>query len=294
MQNNTVDIEVIDNHGQEAVEKRCSMVSAMDGVADHYRSANLTSRILAAIDESGLERESIDVDSLSSVDEFHLGGRAASEIVLQRLGDASTILDVGSGIGGFARLAAHRLGANVVGIDLTPEFVETANDLTALVGLAADVDFSVGSAADIGMVDGSLDAITLLHVGMNIADKTDMFGEFARVLRPAGKLVVYDIMRTGEGEISFPVPWASTAEESFVDSPASYRDALVAAGFGAIDSVNLRQLTLDTLAASAAKPPAAVNLGHLMGERFPEMFANLMQLVHQETLSPTLIVAAKG
>ena len=265
----------------------------MDAVADHYASSNLTGRILAAFDDAGIERGSIDADALASVDEFHLGGRAASEVVLDALTDATSLLDVGCGIGGFARLAARRLDADVTGIDLTPEFVSTASELSDHVGLGSTVAFAVGSALDLDVDDGSLDAITLLHVGMNIADKAAMFAEFGRVLRTGGTAVIYDIMRTSAGSITYPVPWASSANESFVDTARGYIEALESADLACSEPVDLRQLTLDTLAAVAARPPAAVNLGHLMGVNFPTMFSNLMRLVNSGVVAPTMIVATK-
>ena len=46
-----------------------------------------------------------------------------------------------------------------------------------------------------------------------------------------GFLALYDIMRTGPGDLSFPVHWAATAATSFVASPSKYREALGRAGF---------------------------------------------------------------
>jgi hypothetical protein len=77
-------------------------------------------------------RQIMTVDDLAPVDEFHIGGRKATEGFLDQLGFSAQMyaLDVGSGLGGAARFAATRYGSRFTGIDLTAEYVETGNALT--------------------------------------------------------------------------------------------------------------------------------------------------------------------
>ncbi len=76
------------------------------------------------------------------MDQLHAGGAAATRHVLDRLGvePGLRLLDVGSGLGGPARMAAMS-GAEVTGIDLTPEFVDAATELTSRVGLGERARF---------------------------------------------------------------------------------------------------------------------------------------------------------
>jgi ubiquinone/menaquinone biosynthesis C-methylase UbiE len=57
----------------------------------------------------------------------------------------------------------------------------------------------------------SFDGAYMLHVGMNIEDKEKLASEVARVLRPRSSFGIYDVMRTGPGDLAYRVPWASPA-----------------------------------------------------------------------------------
>ena len=78
--------------------------------------------------------------------------------------------------------------------------------------------------------EAGFDAAYVMHVGMNIADKPRMMAEAARVLRPGGKLVVYDVMTQREGPVTYPLPWSDVPENSAVDHLSAYEAALHAAG----------------------------------------------------------------
>src|SRR5271170_677697 len=97
-------------------------------ISTHYTHGNLIAAIRSGIESLGKTINSVTVDDLAPVDEFHIGGRQASEHFLDQLDLTSEkhILDVGCGLGGPARFAANRCGCHVSGIDLTPEYVETA------------------------------------------------------------------------------------------------------------------------------------------------------------------------
>ena len=215
-------------------------------VASHYGQKGLERTILEALSASGKEAEKLSTADLSAVDEFHLGWHAATIELAKGVGlvPAMHVLDVGCGIGGPARYFAEAHGCRVTGIDLTQEFVETAEALTRRCGLAARVSFRQASALALPFDAGTFDAATLIHVGMNIGNKAGVFTEIGRVLKPSGRFGIYDIMRMGEGELPYPMPWAATPDTSFVEPPESYRRALAHAGFEIEKEQSRRDLAL--------------------------------------------------
>jgi ubiquinone/menaquinone biosynthesis C-methylase UbiE len=141
------------------------------------------------------------------------------------------ILDIGCGIGGPSRYFAAERGCRVTGIDLTEAYVETARALSRLLGFDDRVSYRQASALALPFEAAAFDGAYMMHVGMNIEDKARLFSEVRRVLKPGAQFALFDIMRTGAGELRFPVHWAASRETSFVASPATYRDALRGADF---------------------------------------------------------------
>ncbi|MGK0277021.1 MAG: MPBQ/MSBQ methyltransferase [Ilumatobacter sp.] len=265
-----------------------------DSVVSHYTHEEPIDRILASLRAAGFNLDALQPHDLSGVDEFHLGGRLATTELLKsiKLTAPSRLLDVGCGIGGAARTIAGATGCTVNGIDLTPSFVAAATQLSKLVGMADHTTFDVATALDLPFDDGTFDAITVLHVGMNIDDKHALFTELARVLIDGGTLHVYDIMRIGDGDLTWPLPWSSDPSHSFVVRPNDYVAALESAGLQPRQPVNYIELVRTALAAAQANPPS-VNLSHLMGPDWSTMFGNLRSALAASAVAPTEIVATK-
>ena len=198
------------------------------------------------------------------------------------------MLDVGCGIGGPARTLARTLGCRVTGVDLTDAFVETAAALSRLVG-ATGTTFQTADATGLPFDDGAFDAATLIHVGMNIPDKPALLRELARVTRVGGPVAVYDIMRVGEGELRFPLPWATSPATSHLASPEAYAAAMRSGGLTPEPLTDRSPLVWGALAKTSAVPPQ-VHLGHLMGEAWPTMFANLRAALEAGVVAPVELV----
>jgi len=277
------------------------MTENRDAVARHYSYDGLLAAIEAGLAKSGKTPDNVGIDDLAAVDEFHIGGRQASDEFLGQLPLAAgdTVLDVGCGLGGPARFAAQRFGVQVTGIDLTADYVETGTALCGWVGLADKVTLKQASALDLPFEASTFDAAYMIHVGMNIFDKVRLFDEVARVLKPGGHFGVYDVMQVGPGDLEFPVPWADTAATSASDSPETYRAALAEAGFTVTAERNRRDFALDffarvqaKMAAAGGSPPLGVHT--LMGESRSEKVANMVSNISVGRIAPVEMIAQKA
>jgi SAM-dependent methyltransferase len=94
-------------------------------------------------------------------------------------------LDVATGTGAVARMAA-RGGADVTGLDLAPDLIETAREQTEAEGLS--IQFDVGDAEALPYEDASFDTVVSTFGVMFAPDHAAVARELARVTRPGGRL----------------------------------------------------------------------------------------------------------
>lgn len=269
-------------------------------VAAHYTRGSLLQAFLDALQQMGKDPERFAAMDLVTGDEFHLGGLPATVALAKGLGLAPGmhVLDAGSGIGGPARYFADAHKCRVTGVDLTQEFVDVANELTRRCGLGDLVSFRQGSVLDLPFGAGTFDAATLIHVGMNIADKARLFDNVRRVLKPGGMFCVYDVMRAGTGDLPFPMPWAQSSETSFVETPETYRRLLDAAGFTIEREENRRAFVLDLAREMREKieknglPP--LNAHILIGPEARVRLGNVTATLERGTIAPVEMIARAG
>ncbi|WP_050605662.1 class I SAM-dependent methyltransferase [Ruegeria sp. 6PALISEP08] len=261
-------------------------------VAQHYHSGHLLKRISDGCAALGLTPP-IAHDALAPVDEFHIGGRRATEQFVKslQLSKCSRVLDLGCGLGGPARFVAATTGAQVTGIDLTPEFVETGRALTEWTGLNDKIELVVGSVLELPFEDASMDAAYMIHVGMNIADKTGIAREAARVLKPGGIFAIYDVMQVGSGQMDYPAPWASSRELSALDPPETYEAALKSVGFEVGERIDrtafAKQFFADLAAAqSLADGPPPLGLHLIMGDDTALKVRHMVQNIESGLIAP--------
>lgn len=272
------------------------MASLEQVVADHYRVSDLTSNILKGLETLGVDLKSVTINDLSPVDEFHVGGREATDYAISQmsLSNSDYILDVGSGIGGAARVIATQIGCTIAGIDLTPEYVETAIALTQLTGLEDKTNFQVASALNMPFEDDTFDAAISMHVAMNIVDRPTLYKEIARVMKPGATLCLYDVMKKNEEPLDFPVPWANTAASSHLETPDDMAVLLNNAGFEVgltDDRTEFANAYFDRRLAAVAGTPSPLGPHLIMGSSAKDKFKNIRRNINKGRVAPVLMTA---
>lgn len=264
----------------------------------HYADGrDLVARARELLRDAGKDLTRLTIDDLVGLDEFHVRGREATLSLAKRLalGGGEIVLDVGSGIGGPARRLASLVDVTVVGIDLTPEFVRLANEFSRLTGLADRVRFETADALALPFPAASFDIVWTQHVQMNIADKDGFCAEMFRVLKPGGRLALYDILQGPGGAVAYPTPWASAPELSRVVTPQAYRAALERAGF----TVDVWDDVTEAASAWAAKryaspPPAnAPTVARLLGAQNVAGAANIPRNLAEKRITLIEAIARK-
>jgi ubiquinone/menaquinone biosynthesis C-methylase UbiE len=250
-------------------------------VTSHYSDSDaLAESIAAALRAAGIDPAAATTAALAGVDEFHIRGREATLALAERMGVSAetSVLDIGSGLGGTARTLAEAFGCTVTGVDLTPSFCAAATELSRWTGLDDKTTFRVGDACALPFDDDSFDAALTIHAAMNIPDKPAVYREARRVLRPGGIFGIYDVLQGDGGEVLFPVPWAREPSISHLATPDDMRDMLAAAGFELLYEVDSTEESLAwfrSLTASMAQHgPPPVGFGVFLGADLPQMAAN--------------------
>ena len=269
-------------------------------VSEHYTHGELLGAIKSVVAKLGKTIESVSINDLAPVDEFHIGGRLATDNLLDQLNfsESDHILDVGCGLGGASRYIASKFNNRVTGIDLTQEYIDVGKELSAWVGLVKQVSLYQGSALAMPFEDEAFDGAVMMHVGMNIDDKARLFAEVYRVLRPGACFGVYDIMQINNGELAYPVPWATDDTTSKLATPDHYKQALTHVGFKVGAHNTRRDFALEFFQRMRVKTaanggPLPIGLHILMQESTAVKISNMVDNISADLIAPVEIIAQK-
>jgi hypothetical protein len=137
---------------------------------------------------------------------------------------------------------------------------------------------------------------------MNIAEKPRLYCEAARVLRPTGRLALYEICAGPNTPVHFPVPWASQPAISFLVSPGELLAAARQAGLRELEQRDVTQISLDWIRGVIASmpppdpggphPPLGLQL--IMGPDAQQKAKNVLRNLEEDRLRVVQAVMALG
>lgn len=184
-------------------------------------------------------------DELASIPaEANMGLSCGNPTAIAHLREGETVVDLGSGGGLDVFLAAGKVGSSgrAIGIDMTPEMIDLARRNAAKrlsEGAPDNVEFHLSTIDQLPLSDSSVDCV-ISNCVINLApDKTAVFREIARVLKPGGRVAISDIAlkKSLPSEISNDL-LAYVGCIAGAISIDDYRAGLIAAGFSQVEIID--------------------------------------------------------
>lgn len=176
--------------------------------------------------------------------EANMGLSCGNPTATANLREGETVVDLGSGGGLDVFLAAAKVGprGRAIGIDMTPEMVERARRNAERGNNGepfSNVEFHLSTIDKLPLPDDSVDCV-ISNCVINLApDKTAVFREIARVLKPGGRVAVSDIALKKElpNEIANDLSayTGCVAGAILIDE---YKQGLLEAGFSQVEVVD--------------------------------------------------------
>jgi sarcosine/dimethylglycine N-methyltransferase len=203
-------------------------------VIDFYERHPISSQIiLAKLNASRGHLNDVAPEELFPHDQDHYGGLDANDALAQRagIGKGTRVVDFCAGLGGPARYLAHRYGADVTGIELTPARVRGAEELTGLVGLQQNVRFIEGNVLQVPLSDASYDVVMSQEALLHVPDKRRTLLEAFRILTPQGCIAFTDwVAHRPLSDSDRKLMWQGLAVADLY-SLQTYADVIRSAGF---------------------------------------------------------------
>lgn len=256
--------------------------------------------ILAKLQASRGHLDNLRPEELFPHDQDHYGGVAATDELAQgaRIGSGSRVADFCAGLGGTVRYLAHRYGADVTGIELTPSRVSGARELIRHVGLQDTARMVEGNVLDVPLPDASIDAVVSQEAFCHVPEPKRALAESFRILRTDGRLAFTDwIANQPLSANDAQLMWDGMAIQPLRSIP-EYRGLVESVGFKVLLARDLtdewgpilkaRLVMYQRLREEARR--AGTPMGH---DAFHQSYVRFVELIQERKLGGVRIVATK-
>jgi cyclopropane fatty-acyl-phospholipid synthase-like methyltransferase len=256
--------------------------------------------ILAKLQASRGNLDGLRPEDLFPHDQDHYGGLAATDELAKtaRIGKGSRVADFCAGLGGTVRYLAHRYGADVTGIELTPARVAGAEELTRRVGLQESARVVEGNVLEVPLADASMDAVVSQEAFCHVPNLKRALVEAFRILRKDGRLAFTDwIANEPLTPDDAQLMWDGMVIQP-LRSISDYRHLVENSGFRVLSATDLtdewRPILRERLAMYQRLREEARQAGTPMGhDAFYKSYVRFVELIQQRKLGGVRIVAAK-
>ena len=233
-------------------------------------------------------------------DQDHYGGLAATDELARgaQISNGSRVADFCAGLGGTVRYLAHKYGADVTGIELTPARVAGAQELTKRVGLQETARVIEGNVLEVPLADASMDAVVSQEAFCHVPDVKKALIEAFRILRKDGRLAISDwIANEPLTADDAQLMWDGMAIQP-LRSISDYSHLVESSGLGVLSATDLTDewgpILQERLAMYQRLREEARQAGTPMGhDAFHRSYVRFIELIQQRKLGGIRIVALK-
>lgn len=256
--------------------------------------------ILAKLRASRGHLDGLRPEELFPHDQDHYGGLAATDELARgtQIGEGSRVADFCAGLGGTVRYLAHKYGADVTGIELTPARVVGAQALTRRVGLDDTARIVEGNVMDVPLPDVSVEAVVSQEAFCHVPDVKRAVAEAFRILKTDGRLAFTDwIANQPLDATDAQLMWDGMAIQPLRSIP-EYRNLVENAGFKVVSTQDLTvewgPILKERLAMYQRLREDARQAGTPMGhDAFHQSYIRFVDLIQERKIGGVRIVAVK-
>jgi cyclopropane fatty-acyl-phospholipid synthase-like methyltransferase len=256
--------------------------------------------ILAKLRASRGHLDDLQPDDLFPHDQDHYGGLVATDELARgaQIANGSRVADFCAGLGGTVRYLAHKYGAKVTGIELTPSRASGAQELIKRVGLQERAQVVEGNVMSVPLADATMDAVVSQESFCHVPDPAKALSEAFRILRKDGRLAFTDwIANEPLSTDDSQLMWDGMSIQPLRSIP-DYRKLVEGAGFKINSVTDLTgewgPILKERLAMYQRLREEARQAGTPMGhDAFHKSYIRFVELIQQRKMGGVRIVASK-